>query len=113
MGEEDSRGEGSLDKYYNLVVVSVSDDTSFQLDALRDMLNADDFKKNIGPVIQRIYQLAFDMFSDLPRGHHKTNAMHKMANKTMIGILPQDIMAHIEKKCGSLSSKLLIFLPFG
>lgn len=93
--------------------MSVSNDTSFQLDALRDMLNADDFKKNIGPVIQRIYQLAFDMFSDLPRGHHKTNAMHKMANKTMIGILPQDIMAHIEKKCGSLSSKLLIFLVFG
>merc|ERR1712002_438521 len=75
-----------------------------KLDALRDMLNADDFKKNIGPVIQRIYQLAFDMFSDLPRGHHKTNAMHKMASKTMIEILPADITAHIEKKCGSLSN---------
>jgi len=74
-----------------------------KLDALREMLAAENFKVNIGPVIQKIYQLAFDMFSDLPRGHHKTNAMHKLASKTMIEILPAEISAHIEKKCGSLS----------
>jgi len=74
-----------------------------KLDLLRGMLATEDFKKNIGPVIQKIYQIAFDMFSDLPRGHHKTNAMHKLACKTMIEILPAEISAHIEKKCGSLN----------
>jgi hypothetical protein len=74
-----------------------------KLEALREMLAAEDFKKNIGPVIQKIYQIAFDMFSDLPRGHHKTNAMHKLACKTMIEILPPAISTHIEKKCGTLS----------
>jgi len=73
-----------------------------KMEELRAMLAAEDFKKNIGPVIQKIYQIAFTMFSDLPRGHHKNNSMHKMASKTMVEILPADIIAHIEKKCGSI-----------
>jgi hypothetical protein len=55
-------------------------------------------------VIKRIYELAWTQFSDLPRGHHKNNSMHKLASKTMIEILPQKLMAHIESKCGSLAS---------
>merc|ERR1711890_107886 len=58
-------------------------------------------RKTLAPS-SRIYQIAFTMFSDLPRGHHKNNSMHKMASKTMVEILPADIIAHIEKKCGSI-----------
>ena len=32
-------------------------------------------------VIKRIYELSWDMFGDLPRGHHKNNSMHKLASK--------------------------------
>ena len=55
-------------------------------------------------VIKRIYELAWAQFSDLPRGHHKNNSMHKLASKTMIEILPPKLMTHIEAKCGSLAS---------
>ena len=55
-------------------------------------------------VIKRIYELAWQQFSDLPRGHHKNNSMHKLASKTMIEILPPKLMTHIEAKCGSLAS---------
>merc|ERR1712013_790458 len=44
-----------------------------------------------------------DMFGDLPRGHHKNNSMHKLASKTMIEILPDNLAAHVEKKCGALA----------
>jgi hypothetical protein len=29
-------------------------------------------------IIKRIYELSWDMFGDLPRGHHKNNSMHKV-----------------------------------
>merc|ERR1712193_339278 len=54
-------------------------------------------------IIKRIYELSWDMFGDLPRGHHKNNSMHKLASKTMIEILPENLANHVEKKCGSLA----------
>ena len=54
-------------------------------------------------IIKRIYELSWDMFGDLPRGHHKNNSMHKLASKTMIEILPSNLAEYIEKKCGSLA----------
>merc|ERR1712241_185947 len=63
---------------------------------LKEMLAAKDIK--------RIYELAWAQFSDLPRGHHKNNSMHKLASKTMIEILPESLIAHVEEKCGSLAA---------
>jgi len=71
---------------------------------LKTMLDSPEFKTNLPKVIKRIYELAWEQFSDLPRGHHKNNSMHKLASKTMIEILPEKLMKHIEAKCGSLAS---------
>merc|ERR1712226_58648 len=49
-------------------------------------------------------ELSWDMFGDLPGGHHKNNSMHKLASKTMIEILPDHLLKHIETKCGSLAN---------
>merc|ERR1719476_1325665 len=74
-----------------------------KLAELKDMLSSADFKANMPKVIKRIYELSWDMFGDLPRGHHKNNSMHKLASKTMIEILPENLANHVEKKCGSLA----------
>jgi len=74
-----------------------------KLEELKSMLSADNFKENMGKLIKRIYELSWDMFGDLPRGHHKNNSMHKLASKTMIEILPTNLAAFVEKKCGSLA----------
>jgi len=74
-----------------------------KLDELKSWLSADDFKANMPKIIKRIYELSWDMFGDLPRGHHKNNSMHKLASKTMIEILPTNLANHVEKKCGSLA----------
>merc|ERR1711976_1038176 len=71
---------------------------------LKVMLDSAEFKTNLPKVIKRIYELAWEQFSDLPRGHHKNNSMHKLASKTMIEILPEKLMSYIESKCGSLAS---------
>ena len=44
-----------------------------KLGELKDMLADQAFKKNLPKVIKRIYELAWEQFSDLPRGHHKVN----------------------------------------
>merc|ERR1711899_562488 len=74
-----------------------------KLEELKALLSAADFKANMSKVIKRIYELSWDMFGDLPRGHHKNNSMHKLASKTMIEILPENLANHVEKKCGSLA----------
>merc|ERR1712054_589382 len=74
-----------------------------KLAELKDMLSSADFKANMPKVIKRIYELSWDMFGDLPRGHHKNNSMHKLASRTMIEILPENLANHVEKKCGSLA----------
>merc|ERR1712170_286234 len=74
-----------------------------KLEELKALLAADDFKGNMPKIIKRIYELSWDMFGDLPRGHHKNNSMHKLASKTMIEILPPTLAEYVEKKCGSLA----------
>jgi len=74
-----------------------------KLSELKDMLSAAEFKTNMPKIIKRIYELSWDMFGDLPRGHHKNNSMHKLASKTMIEILPENLATFVEKKCGSLA----------
>merc|ERR1712186_18378 len=74
-----------------------------KLSELKDMLSSADSKANMPKVIKRIYELSWDMFGDLPRGHHKNNSMHKLASKTMIEILPENLANHVDKKCGSLA----------
>ncbi len=54
-------------------------------------------------MIKRIYELAWEQFSDLPRGRHKNNSMHKLASKTMMEILPEKLISHIERKLGSIA----------
>merc|ERR1712193_25252 len=71
---------------------------------LKEMLASKEFKTNLPKVIKRIHELAWVQFSDLPRGHHKNNSMHKLASKTMIEILPESLIQYVEEKCGSLAS---------
>merc|ERR1719259_285483 len=71
---------------------------------LKEKSPTKNFKTNLPKVIKRIYELAWVQFSDLPRGHHKNNSMHKLASKTMIEILPESLIQYVEEKCGSLAS---------
>merc|ERR1712126_456657 len=39
----------------------------------------------------------------LSAAEFKNNSMHKLASKTMIEILPENLASYVEKKCGSLA----------
>ncbi len=46
-----------------------------KLGELKTLLDDKEFKKNLPKVIKRIYELAWEQFSDLPRGHHKVRTL--------------------------------------
>merc|ERR1712098_619145 len=103
----------NIERYFYLIVFAMYirevgpkdyNQTFKKLMDLKTMLDSPDFKTNLPKVIKRIYELAWEQFSDLPRGHHKNNSMHKLASKTMIEILPERLLKHIETKCGSLAN---------
>merc|ERR1719334_50535 len=45
-----------------------------------------------------------DLKDMLNTAEFKNNSMHKLASKTMIEILPDHLLKHIETKCGSLAN---------
>jgi hypothetical protein len=51
-------------------------------------LSAEDFKGNLGKIINNIFQLAHSMFTDLPIGPDKKRATYRFASKTLLKLLP-------------------------
>jgi len=69
-----------------------------KLNTLKDLIQAPNFKDNMPTLIRTIYEFAFLTYSDLPRGPIKNNSMRKLAAKTLMEILPEDIAANVQKK---------------
>merc|ERR1719187_1040719 len=70
---------------------------------LKDLLLADNFDANMPTVINKINQLSYHMFSDLPRGDQKCKSMRKLAGRTLIEVLPAKLCVYLETKLGDLA----------
>merc|ERR1712020_69831 len=55
-----------------------------------------DFKSNLGKIIHDIYQTAHLMFNDMPQGDHKKRAKYRFASKTLMRILPSELLGQVE-----------------
>jgi len=69
-----------------------------KLEHLKDMMNAPDYKENLGTLIRTIYDFAFVTYADLPRGPIKNNSMRRLAATTLLDILPPAIADRVNKK---------------
>ena len=54
-------------------------------------------------VINKINQLSYKMFSDLPRGDQKCKSMRKLAGRTLIDVLPPKLEVYLQGKLGDLN----------
>ena len=61
------------------------------MEHLKDMMNAPNYKENLGTLIRTIYDFAFVTYADLPRGPIKNNSMRRLAATTLLDILPPKI----------------------
>jgi len=69
-----------------------------KLEHLKDMMNAPNYKENLGTLIRTIYDFAFVTYADLPRGPIKNNSMRRLAATTLLDILPPKIADRVNKK---------------
>jgi len=74
-----------------------------QISALKELMNVEKFDENLPAVINKINQLSYKMFSDLPRGDQKCKSMRKLAGRTLIDILPPKLSVYMEEKFGDLN----------
>lgn len=71
---------------------------------LKGMIEGPEYKEKLGSIVGHLYKLAFQTYSDIPRGPIKDNLMRKLACKTLMEILPQDVTVMVQKE---LSEKKL------
>lgn len=71
---------------------------------LKDMLVADNFDELLPQVINKINQLSYKMFNDLPRGDQKCKSMRKLAGRTLLEVLPPKLTTYLENKIGNLAN---------
>merc|ERR1712025_261117 len=74
-----------------------------QIRDLKELMKADNFDDNLPNVINKINQLSYHMFSDLPRGDQKCKSMRKIAGRTLIEVLPPKLCVYLEEKFGDLA----------
>ena len=66
------------------------------MEHLKDMMNAPNYKENLGTLIRTIYDFAFVTYADLPRGPIENNSMRRLAATTLLDILPPKILTGIK-----------------
>jgi len=71
---------------------------------LKDLLNQENFDANLPTVINKINQLSYKMFNDLPRGDQKCKSMRKLAGRTLLEVIPPKLTTYLESKLGNLSN---------
>merc|ERR1719391_755462 len=64
---------------------------------LKGMISGD-YREKLGSIVSQLYKLAFQTYADIPRGPIKDNLMRKLACKTLMEILPQDVTARVQKE---------------
>jgi len=83
-------GKDKLEWYRKVDESKVSD--------LKGMLGGSDYKEKLGLMVSQLYRLAFQTYSDIPRGPIKDNLMRKLACKTLMEILPGDVTEKVQKE---------------
>jgi len=64
---------------------------------LKGMVDGD-YQEKLGGIVGALYKLAFQTYADIPRGPVKDNLMRKLACKTLMEILPQDVTSRVQKE---------------
>merc|ERR1711994_327900 len=82
-------GKDKLEWYRRVDESKISD--------LKGMISGD-YREKLGSIVSQLYKLAFQTYADIPRGPIKDNLMRKLACKTLMEILPQDVTARVQKE---------------
>jgi hypothetical protein len=69
-----------------------------KVNSLKNMIDGPDYKVKLGALVGSLYKLAFHTYADIPRGPVKDNLMRKLACKTLMEILPNDVLERVQNE---------------
>merc|ERR1719393_262468 len=65
---------------------------------LRGKVSGADYKDKLGEVVTSLYKISHTTYSDMPRGVIKDTLMRKLTCKTLMEILPTEVVGKIQKE---------------
>jgi len=65
---------------------------------LRGKISGPDYKEKLGEIVTSLYKISHTTYSDMPRGVIKDTLMRKLTCKTLMEILPGEVVGKIQKE---------------
>jgi len=65
---------------------------------LRGKISGPDYKERLGEIVTNLYKISHDTYSDMPRGVIKDTLMRKLTCKTLMEILPSEVLTVVKKE---------------
>merc|ERR1712226_145589 len=63
---------------------------------IQSLITASDLKEKLGEVVTKLYKISRTTYSDMPRGVIKDTLMRKLTCKTLMEILPAEVLTKIQ-----------------
>merc|ERR1712002_1430223 len=68
------------------------------VDELRSAMTGSEYKAKLGDIVYKLYKISHHTYNDMPRGAIKDTLMRKLTCKTLMEILPPDVLASVQKE---------------
>merc|ERR1712241_588179 len=65
---------------------------------IQSLINGENVKEKLGEVVTKLYKISHSTYGDMPRGTIKDTLMRKLTCKTLMEILPEDILGRVKKE---------------
>jgi len=65
---------------------------------LRGKISGTDYKNKLGEIVTSLYKISHTTYADMPRGTIKDTLMRKLTCKTLMEILPGEVLTYIKKE---------------
>merc|ERR1712020_417413 len=65
---------------------------------IQSLISSADLKEKLGEVVTKLYKISHTTYSDMPRGVIKDTLMRKLTCKTLMEILPGEVVGKIQKE---------------
>merc|ERR1719348_1473915 len=69
-----------------------------KVDELRSTISGGDVKEKLGDIITKLYKISHTTYQDMPRGQIKDTLMRKLTTKTLMCILPGDVLTAVQEE---------------
>jgi len=68
------------------------------VDEIHSLINGTNVQEKLGEVVTKLYKISHQTYGDMPRGTIKDTLMRKLTCKTLLEVLPTDLVGKVKKE---------------